>query len=55
VVRQEIRLDVEMLSKLAFDVAPDEAMKHIGGDAGSKTIIRRKRAEFWPEAFMMDG
>lgn len=51
VVRQEIRLDVEMLSKLAFEVAPEEAMKHIGGDVGLKSLIQRRMAEFWPEAF----
>ena len=50
-VRQEIRLDVEMLSKLAFEVAPEEAMKHIGGDLGLKNLIQRRMAEFWPEAF----
>ena len=51
VVKQEIRLDVEMLSKLAFEIAPEEAMKHIGGDVGIKTLIQRRMAEFWPEAF----
>ena len=49
--RQEIRLDVEMLSKLAFEVAPEEAMKHIDGDVGLKRLIQRRMAEFWPEAF----
>lgn len=51
VVKQEIRLDVDMLSKLAFDIAPEEAMKHIGGDVGLKALIQRRMAEFWPEAF----
>jgi hypothetical protein len=51
VVKQEIRLDVEMLSKLAFEIAPEEAMKHIGGDVGLKALIQRRMAEFWPEAF----
>ena len=47
-LRQEIRLDVEMLSKLAFQTAPEEAMKYIGGDAGLKALISKRMAEFWP-------
>lgn len=50
-VTREIRIDSETLSKLAFSVAPELAMEHIGGDAGLKAIIRRRMASFWPEAF----
>ncbi len=50
-VTHEIRIDAETLSKLAFGVAPELAMEHIGGDAGLKAIIRRRMASFWPEAF----
>lgn len=51
-VKQEIRIDSETLSKLAFTVAPELAMEHIGGDEGLKAIIRRRMAGFWPEAFV---
>ena len=53
-VTHEIRIDSETLSKLAFTVAPELAMEHIGGDAGLKAIIRRRMATFWPEAFLQD-
>jgi hypothetical protein len=50
-VTHEIRIESETLSKLAFTVAPELAMEHIGGDAGLKAIIQRRMATFWPEAF----
>lgn len=53
-VTHEIRIDSETLSKLAFTVAPELAMEHIGGDSGLKAIIRRRMASFWPEAFHQD-
>ena len=53
-VTHEIRIDSEILSNLAFTVAPGLAMEHIGGDAGLKAIIRRRMASFWPEAFLQN-
>lgn len=53
-VTHEIRIDSETLSRLAFTVAPELAMEHIGGDAGLKATIRRRMASFWPEAFDQD-
>lgn len=51
VVKQEIRIDAQLLGRLAFEKAPEGAMEAIGGDAGLKAIIRRRLAIFWPEAF----
>lgn len=53
VVRAEFQLDVASLSHLAFEKAPEEAMLAIGGDAGLKTIIRRRLAGLWPDAFSL--
>lgn len=53
VVRQDIRIDSDLLSDLAFDIAPDQAMEHIGGDAGLKALVRRRISSFWPEAFSL--
>lgn len=50
-VSKEIRISVESLSKLAFDLAPAEAMKQVGGDVGLKDIIRRRLIKFWPQGF----
>lgn len=52
VVAQDIRIDAQALSRLAFDIAPDEAMRHIGGDAGLKSLLHRRLSEFWPGAFV---
>lgn len=51
VIKQEIRIDADALSRLAFEIAPEEAMQHIGGDIGLKTLIRHRLESLWPEAF----